>query len=162
MTAHDMKPFTQRVLVMLVCHSSIKIVRNHHSRVAHVEVALCPELHDAYTPVNIGTVAVVEVVWCEFCKVCPGIECLMTHQHSLQERAPRELAWSHQVAVSEEVAVFINDIRISIEHGRQFLTIAHSGLNHFEGICCGERITGIEEEHIVARCHSYALVHGIV
>ena len=109
-----MEPFTQRVLVMLVCHASIKVVGYHHSRVAHSEVTLCPKPHYAYAPVYIGAVTVVKVIWCELSEVSPGIERLMAHQHSFQERALGQLSWSHQVAVSEEVAVSIYDVRISI------------------------------------------------
>ena len=97
------------------------IVGNNHVEVVKGNVFLGGSLHDADAPVDIGRVTIAEVVRCGNGEVSTGRESLMTDKHAVTERFPGEVLRRRETAMMKESAFGIDNIRITVEHGR-FLT----------------------------------------
>ena len=64
--------------------------------------------------------------------------------------------------MAQEAARCIDDVSVAIEHTRQCLAIAHGGSYEFQRLGRRKHIAGIQEQHVVARGQTNALVHGVV
>ena len=84
-TAHHAEPFLERCTVVGCCHAAIEKVDYHTSHIAHGQTAAACFTHDAYAPVDIGRIAIVEIIRCLLGKVGACIKRLMTHQHAFHE-----------------------------------------------------------------------------
>ena len=100
------------------------IVGYYHLQVQQGHVLLLGGLHHADTPVNIGRITVLHVVRCGDGKVGAGVEGLMTHQHALLKRFPREVFGRSQSAMTQKTAFAINNVGVAVEHGG-ILNIEH-------------------------------------
>ena len=97
------------------------VVGNDHVEVVEGNVFLGSGLHNADTPVDIGGVAITEVVGRGDGEIGTGVEGLMTDEHTVTEGFPGEVLWGRETAVVKKSAFRVDDVRISIKHCR-FLT----------------------------------------
>ena len=121
-------------------------------------------LHDAYAPVDVGREAVAQVVRLGTGYVCAGVERLVAHQHAVTKRTPVEFVGRSKSAWMQHNPLFVDDVRVAVEHGRQFSVRSFVDIIRYllKRIVIGQRVAGVEEHHVVARSQTQSLVHGVV
>ena len=139
----------QRFPMMLSGLSLLCIVGNYHSQVQQGNTFLVGSLHHSDTPIDIGRITVLRIIGGSNGKVGTGIKCLMTDEHTLSERLPGKMFRRRQTAVTEETALTIHDIRITVEYSGKLRLIyfLHNAANRVGN---GQEITRIQETHIIA------------
>ena len=79
---------------------AFEVVHDNH---ADILDALAGILHHADAPIDVGTIAIAEVVEVALGQVGTGIEGLMADQHAMSERTPRQsLTRGLQTAMAQE------------------------------------------------------------
>ena len=164
MASHDAETLEERSAVVLVGHAAIEVVGNHFRQAQELQMLALGTLHDAYAPVDVGREAVAQVVRLGTGYVCAGVERLVAHQHAVTERAPVEFVGRSKSARMQHNTLFVDDVRVAVEHGRQFSVRSFVDIIRYllKRIVIGQRIAGVEEHHVVARSETQSLVHGVV
>ena len=85
MMLHHPITLPERLAVVECCLTLFGIVDHHHVQVLQRHILLGSRLHDTDAPVNIGRIAILQVVGCGNGKVGTGIESLMTDEHAMTE-----------------------------------------------------------------------------
>lgn len=88
---HDAEALAERAAVIARGHAAVQEVGHHRVGIYQRGSGALRGFHHAYAPVYIGRVTVTQVVRLALRQVCPGVESLMTHQHTMAERAPAEV-----------------------------------------------------------------------
>ena len=115
--------------------------------------------HDADAPIKVGREAVLHIVG--YGQTSFSEESLMTNKHPLLETLPCQHFGCGEAAHTEEMPLFINQSRFTINYVRQFTN--SQGMYHLlQSVIFVETVSGIEETEIVAGCQVDAFVHGIV
>ena len=167
MTLHHPIALPQRFTVVERCLSLLRVVHHHHLQILQGHIFLRSSLHHTDAPVDISRITVLGVVHRGNGKIRSCIERLMTHQHALTERFPRQLFRWTQTTVVQKMPLPVDDVRIAIKHGR-FLTmgtvpVVRNGLSDAgDGIGGREEIACVQEAHIVAIETAQALVHRVI
>ena len=86
----------------------------------------------------------------------------MAYEHALAEGLPCEILGGCQTTMMEEMALTIDDIRITIKHGRQQIQLRYLRGNLGGCIRSWQEIACIQETDIIAHNRTEALVHRIV
>ena len=93
------------------------VVGNNHMEVVEGNVFLGSGLHNADTPVDIGGVAITEVVGRGDGEIGTGVEGLMTDEHTVTEGFPGEVLRRRETTMVEEVSFGVYDVRVAIKDG---------------------------------------------
>ena len=157
MFRHDAETFFQRGFMVAGSHPFVQIINESKPGV----VQALGFFHNTDAPVKVGRETVLQVVGMLYSQFPTGKEGLMTDQHALLETLPIQFFGSRKSAHVKEMAFFIDDGCLSINHIRKFrmLECMHDSL---QSLVVVELIAGIQEAEIVAGGQTDTLVHGIV
>ena len=146
--------FRGHAFFQIVCHDRVGVDQRG--------VVAGSLLHDSHTPVEVGGVAIAQVVVEAACEVGSCEECLVADQHAVAEGAPGEVLGRREMTGMQEVAFSIHDVGVTIDHGGHLLgfcgCLSHAGQHHV----IVEAVAGVEEDDEVAGCHVNGFVHGVV
>ena len=152
---HDAETLPERGVAVACGHAFRQVVDERQAGV----VQRLGLLHDADAPVEVGGVAVAQVVGHH--AVAPGEEGLVADQHALAEALPRQHVGGGKAAHAQEVAFAVHQFRLAIEHVGQLRLV--DGVRHpQQGVVFVEAVAGVEEAEVVARGQPDAFVHGVV
>ena len=157
--SHHVESFHQRVTMMLCRVATLLKVGHYHVRIHQSQSSALCFLHDTDAPVHIRRVSVLQVIGKLTGYIQTHIESLMTHQHTLLKRAPRQRLWRPVSAQSEEVALSIRRRSVAIDDCRSAFRLFSYRLY---GVLRIQRIARIQEHYIVARSLLQSLVHGVI
>ena len=115
--------------MVLLCHAAIEIIRQHHARVLHLQMLALSLFHYTHTPVEVCRKAIAGVVGRGTGDISAGIECLMAHQHAVEEAVGSKLFGRRKATMAHEMLLVVDNIRIAIYHCGQLLTLAYRGRN---------------------------------
>ena len=151
----------QRLTMMLCGLSFLRIVGYHHLQVQQGDTFLRCSLHHTYTPIDISRISILHIVRRGNREISTGIECLMTDEHTLSERLPGKMFRRRQTAVTEETALTIHDIRITVEYSGKLRLIyfLHNAANRVGN---GQEIACIQKSYIITIEAAQSLVHRII
>ena len=93
MVLHDMIALPKGLAMVDGGLALFGIIGHHHLQVEQRHIFFGGSLHHADTPVDIGRIAVAQIVRCGDSKIGAGIKSLMADEHALTEGLPRELLW---------------------------------------------------------------------
>ena len=113
MMHHHAITLHQRLPMMERCLSFLGVFDHHCMEIQKGDILL----GDADAPVDIGRIAVLLVVWRGDGEVGACIEGLMADEHTVAEGLPREVLRGRETTGMEEMAVFIDDVRVAVKHG---------------------------------------------
>ena len=119
MATHDLETLYQRLTMMKCGLALLSVVGHDHVEVLQRNIFLGSSLHDTDAPIDIGRIAIALVVGRGDGEVGTSIESLMTDKHALAEGLPSEVLWRSKTTMVKETAFAIDDIRITVEHGRE-------------------------------------------
>ena len=100
--------------------SLLRIVDHYHVEVQKRHILLSSCFHHTDAPVDISRITILLIIGRSNSKVCAGIEGLMTDQHALTEGLPGEVFWGREASRMQEMALTINDVRITVKNGREW------------------------------------------
>ena len=86
----------------------------------------------------------------------------MTHQHSMFKRLRSKRLRRLEMALAQELALHINDIRVSIQHTWQQLALFHRRSNCFKRVNILESVARIHKNNVVVARQLNRFIHRIV
>jgi hypothetical protein len=88
-------------------------------------------------------------------------KCLVAHEHAVSETAVSKNLGRTQMPLSKPLPRIVYKVGLAVYHAGK--VVVHGGVGKFlKHIAAMERIACVKENHILTRCHSEALVHGVV
>ena len=102
--SHHSEAFLQGVTMVLGGVATLFEVSQDGMRIDQRHLTLLCLLHNTNAPVDIGRMAILQVIRALAGNLCAHIESLMAHQHTLFEGFPRETLWWAMSAQMQEVA----------------------------------------------------------
>ena len=130
--------------------------------VAVGEVTPFSLFHHAYAPIDVGRHTVAEVVADAAGNGGVGIESLVADKHAMAERPPGQTLGHRMVAVADDGAALVGDVRLAVYHAVARGGGRRGGGDGGDGGGRGKRVAGVEIAQIVARGKRETLVHCII
>ena len=114
---HDLEALQKRIPVVLRGITAIHEISYDTWHPEEWQLSFFGLLHHADAPIYISRVTVLQVVGNVARNVQTGIKRLVTHQHALFERSPRQLVGYAQMALAKETALAIHNVGVAVEDG---------------------------------------------